>query len=64
MGTRVVFRGKNEIQLVNTGRNAIKIRTIFRNIKLLVIKKQVTLLLNQYYKMVKSFALVGKLPIL
>lgn len=50
--------------LVDTGRNAMIIRTILRNLKLPVIEKQVTLLFNQYYKVVKSFALVGKLPIL
>lgn len=60
----MVFRGKNEMLLVDTGRNAMIIRTILRNLKLPVIEKQVTLLFNQYYKVVKSFALVGKLPIL
>lgn len=60
----MVFRGKNEMLLVDTGRNAMIIRTILRNLKLPVIEKQVTLLFNQYYKVVKRFALVGKLPIL
>lgn len=63
-GTGVVFRGKNEMLLVNTGRNAMKIRTILRNMKLPVIETQVTLLFSQRYKVVKSFVLVGKLPIL